>query len=47
MSRGAILMHVVSHATYHRGRIEEMFFEVPARDATTDLPVFLRELARK
>jgi uncharacterized damage-inducible protein DinB len=45
MSRGAILMHVVNHATYHRGWIAEKFFQVPARNATTDFPVFLRELA--
>jgi hypothetical protein len=44
-SRGAILMHVVNHATYHRGWIAEMFFQVPAGNATTDFPVFLRELA--
>jgi len=43
MSRGAILLHVVNHATYHRGWIAEMFFQVPARNPTTDLPVFLAE----
>jgi uncharacterized damage-inducible protein DinB len=43
MSRGAILLHVVNHATYHRGWIAEMFFHVPARNPTTDLPVFLAE----
>jgi uncharacterized damage-inducible protein DinB len=41
MSRGAILLHVVNHATYHCGWIAEMFFHVPARNPTTDLPVFL------
>jgi len=41
MTRGAILLHVVNHATYHRGWIAEMFFAVPARNPTTDLPVFL------
>jgi uncharacterized damage-inducible protein DinB len=41
MSRGAILLHVVNHATYHRGWIAEMFFAVPAKNPTTDLPVFL------
>jgi uncharacterized damage-inducible protein DinB len=44
MSRGAILLHVVNHATYHRGWIAEMFFQVPARNPTTDLPVFLAAL---
>jgi len=43
MSRGAMLLHVVNHATYHRGWIAEMFFQVPARNPTTDLPVFLGE----
>jgi uncharacterized damage-inducible protein DinB len=41
MTRGAMLLHVVNHATYHRGWIAEMFFDVPARNPTTDLPVFL------
>jgi uncharacterized damage-inducible protein DinB len=46
MTRGAILLHVVNHATYHRGWIAEMFFAVPARNPTTDLPVFLGEAGR-
>jgi uncharacterized damage-inducible protein DinB len=41
MTRGAMLLHAVNHATYHRGWIAEMFFDVPARNPTTDLPVFL------
>jgi uncharacterized damage-inducible protein DinB len=41
MSRGDILLHVVNHATYHRGWVAEMFFQVPARNPTTDLPVYL------
>jgi uncharacterized damage-inducible protein DinB len=41
MTRGAILLHVVNHATYHRGWVADMFFQVPARNPTTDLPVFL------
>jgi len=43
MSRGDILLHVVNHATYHRGWVAEMFFQVPARNPTTDLPVFLKQ----
>jgi uncharacterized damage-inducible protein DinB len=43
MARGAILLHVVNHATYHRGWIADMFLQVPAKNPTTDLPVFLRE----
>lgn len=45
MTRGDMLLHVVNHATYHRGWIAEMFFQVPARNPTTDLPVYLRTLA--
>jgi uncharacterized damage-inducible protein DinB len=44
MTRGDMLLHVVNHATYHRGWIAEMFFQVPARNPTTDLPVYLRSL---
>ena len=45
MTRGDILLHVVNHATYHRGWVAEMFFQVPARNPATDLPVFLGKVA--
>jgi uncharacterized damage-inducible protein DinB len=45
MAQGAILLHVVNHATYHRGWVDEMFFEVPAKGPTTDLPIYLQEVA--
>jgi uncharacterized damage-inducible protein DinB len=41
MARGEMLLHVVNHKSYHRGWIAEMFFQVPAKPPTTDLPVFL------
>lgn len=44
MTRGGILLHVVNHATYHRGWIAEMLFQVPAPSPTTDLPVYLGQL---
>ncbi len=47
MTRGEILLHVVNHTTYHRGFVGDMFFQVPARAPTTDLPVFLRETGGK
>jgi uncharacterized damage-inducible protein DinB len=47
MTRGEILLHVVNHATYHRGWVAEMFFAVPAKNPTTDLPVFLQEMAER
>jgi uncharacterized damage-inducible protein DinB len=46
MTRGEILLHVVNHTTYHRGFVADMFYQVPARPPTTDLPVFLREERR-
>lgn len=45
MTRGDIFLHVVNHATYYRGWVAEMFFQVPARNPTTDLPVFLKSAA--
>jgi uncharacterized damage-inducible protein DinB len=42
MTRGEILLHVVNHASYHRGFACDMFFEIPARPPVMDLPVFLR-----
>jgi uncharacterized damage-inducible protein DinB len=44
MTRGDILLHVVNHATFHRGWVAEMFFHVPARNPTTDLAVYLSGL---
>ncbi len=45
MTRGEILLHVVNHTTYHRGFVADLFYQVPARPPTTDLPVYLREAA--
>ena len=44
MTRGEMLLHVVNHTTYHRGYIADLFYDVPARVPTTDLPVFLRDV---
>ena len=44
MTRAEILLHVVNHTTYHRGFVADLFYQVPARPPTTDLPVFLREV---
>jgi uncharacterized damage-inducible protein DinB len=45
MKRGEILLNVFNHTTYHRGFVADLFYQVPARPPTTDLPVFLRERA--
>ncbi|MBI3045447.1 MAG: DinB family protein [Betaproteobacteria bacterium] len=44
MTRGEILLHVVNHTSYHRGFVADLFYQVPARPPTTDLPVYLREV---
>ena len=46
MTRGDILLHVVNHGSYHRGWVAEMFFDVPAPNPATDLPVYFRDRAR-
>ncbi len=38
-----MLMHVVNHASYHRGWVIQMYFEIPAMPPMTDLPIYLRE----
>ena len=43
MSAGAMLMHVVNHASYHRGWIIQIYFGIPAMPPMTDLPIYLRE----
>jgi uncharacterized damage-inducible protein DinB len=44
MSRFEILMHLVTHTSYHRGYVADMFYQVPARPPTTDLTVYLRDV---
>lgn len=43
MSRGDILLHVVNHATYHRGQAAGILYHLDVFPPATDLPVFLRE----
>jgi uncharacterized damage-inducible protein DinB len=43
MRRGDILLHVVHHATYHRGHVAMMMYGLSVPPPTTDLPVFLRD----
>jgi uncharacterized damage-inducible protein DinB len=41
MTREAILMHVVNHATYHRGHIVAMLNGAGITLPNSDMPVFL------
>ncbi len=43
MTRGEILLHIVNHSTYHRGFVADIFYQIPSKPPTTDLPVFLNE----
>ena len=47
MTRSEILLHVVTHTSYHRGFVADLFFQVPARPPTMDLPVYLRETSER
>ncbi|HEX7815876.1 DinB family protein [Dyella sp.] len=44
MTRAEILLHLVSHTSYHRGFVADMFYGAGVRPPTTDFPVFLRDV---
>lgn len=43
MRRGEMFLHIVTHGSYHRGWVAEMFLEAGARPPQPDLSVFLCE----
>ncbi|MGO4503462.1 MULTISPECIES: DinB family protein [unclassified Dyella] len=47
MSREDMVLHVVNHATYHRGFVADMFYQVPVKPPATDLPVFFRDVPQE
>ena len=42
MTRREIIMHVVQHASYHRGYVDDMMYQIPVIPPATDLTVFLQ-----
>lgn len=44
MRRFEIIQHVVNHASYHRGHIEGVLYQMSIEPPTTDMPVFLGEI---
>lgn len=44
MTGGEMLLHVVTHNSYHRGWVVERFAEVPMKTPDLDLPIYLGEL---
>jgi uncharacterized damage-inducible protein DinB len=47
MSRREIVQHLVTHTSYHRGYVAQMMYEIPVRPPTTDLTVYLRDVATR
>jgi uncharacterized damage-inducible protein DinB len=47
MKRGEMFLHLVTHGSYHRGWVAEMFFEADARPPQPDLSVFLCDAPRQ
>ncbi len=43
MARGAMLLHLSHHKTYHRGWISQMLFELGVKPPETDLSVYLSQ----
>lgn len=43
MARRDILLHVVTHTSYHRGHAADILYHLGIAPPTTDLPVFLRQ----
>jgi len=44
MTREDILLHLVNHATYHRGFVSTLLFPYRTKGAASDLTVFLRDI---
>lgn len=45
LTREEMILHVVNHATYHRGLVSDMMYQAGRVPSTNDLPVFLAEAA--
>lgn len=44
MTRENILLHLVNHATYHRGFVSTLLFPFKTKGSASDLTVFLRDI---
>lgn len=44
MTREDILLHLVNHATYHRGFVSTLLYPLRTKAAASDLTVFLRDV---
>lgn len=41
MTRAEIILHVINHATYHRGLVSDMLYQAGRTPTTNDLPLFI------
>lgn len=39
-----IVQHMVNHASYHRGHIEGVLYQMSIEPPVTDIPVFLQKV---
>jgi uncharacterized damage-inducible protein DinB len=42
-----MIVHVVNHATYHRGMVAQMMYGTTVAPPVTDLTVYLRDVRRE
>jgi|TARA_B110000263_G_scaffold244952_2_gene253768 uncharacterized damage-inducible protein DinB len=47
LSRAMCLTHLVTHSSYHRGWISDMFGQADCKQPSTDIPVYERALREK
>ncbi|MFV3307916.1 DinB family protein [Pseudomonas sp. NY15181] len=47
MTQEEIVLHLINHATYHRGFVGDMMYQIPFTPPSNDLPVFIRDHYRK
>ena len=47
LSRAMCLIHLVTHSSYHRGWISDMFGQADCQQPSTDIPVYERALREK
>lgn len=43
MTREEILLHIVNHGSYHRGFVNDMFYQIPVIPPGNDFTVFLQK----
>ena len=47
MTRLEMVMHIVNHASYHKGFVDILVEQIPAEAPASDFPVFLKEMSTR